>query len=77
MNTRLRELARCAGYDPCWNTQADRIANFDKEKFAELIITEVLAVIEATGPGVEGMSGPVALLQVRRNIIDYFDEYNF
>lgn len=46
MNTRLRELAIYAGYAPHWNTEADRNANFDKEKFADLIVNDCTVVLE-------------------------------
>jgi hypothetical protein len=76
MNTRLRELSIYAGYAPHWSTKADRNANFDKDKFADLIIAEVLKVIEAAGPGVEGLPVEVALHQVRKNVVDYFGVEN-
>jgi hypothetical protein len=77
MNERLRELSIYAGYAPHWSTKADRNENFDKDKFADLIIEEVLTVVAAVEPGVTGLPADAVIRQVRSNIIDYFDRYNF
>ena len=44
MNKRIKELAIEAGYNPLWDTKADREEYFDKEKFAELIVRECMTV---------------------------------
>ena len=44
MNIRIKELAIEAGYNPLWDTKADREEYFDKEKFAELIVRECMTV---------------------------------
>lgn len=46
MNERIKELAIEAGYNPLWDTKADREEYFDKEKFAELIVQECAKACE-------------------------------
>ena len=42
MNKQIKQLAEQAGYNPAWSTKADREEYLDIEKFAELIIQDVL-----------------------------------
>jgi len=45
MNERIKELAeQCYEHDPSWTGVGQRI--FNKEKFAELIVAECLAIIQ-------------------------------
>jgi len=48
MNNRIKELAIQAGYNPVWNTKADREEYFDKDVFAELLLAECLDVVRNT-----------------------------
>ena len=49
MNERIKELAK-----QCWDTRLDGV-HFDQEKFAELILEDVMSICEVLGD--KGMDG--------------------
>jgi hypothetical protein len=63
MNKRIKELAIEAGYNPLWDTKADREEYFDKEKFAELIVRECGNYMNSRIPGNIEVSATVAKMK--------------
>jgi len=51
MNKQIAKLAKQAGYNPSWDTKADREEYFDIAEFAELIVQECAGIYSKIDDG--------------------------
>ena len=67
MNKRIKELAeQCTSWSD--GSTWTRHEVFDKEKFAELIVLDLVKVIDAVRPTVNGVPAELALDWVTKNV---------